>query len=367
LDAQSDRIRYFGRIAAGLAGGGADAEGISGAVFFNWSGSGFTFSFSGTGAEAELMTDLRDGALVKPESRAHIGVYLDGAPEPVHRFLLQTQRAWVALVEDLPEGAHTVRVVKLSEVGHGRAALLGLRLTGDAAASLPPLADVNTRRMEIIGDSISTGYGSDSAPDAAGFQTWEENALHTYGALAARMLQAQANIIAVSGIGIGHYYGLGTKNLMPELYTYTDKLLYDHYGSIPTKWDFASFRPDVIVVKMGSNDAQYCEHVQGITEPEKRVRREDFQSRYGEFIRQVRALNPSAEIFCLYDDRMPLRSEVAAAAESLRRQGDAKVHGWEVRDALPEEGLGADSHWSRATHARVAAELAAALRAAMGW
>ena len=63
----------------------------------------------------------------------------------------------------------------------------------------PPLP--RDRRLLFIGDSITAGYGVLCNDSAAPFTPDTESAYHTYAAVAARALNADAHVIAYSGKG----------------------------------------------------------------------------------------------------------------------------------------------------------------------
>lgn len=56
--------------------------------------------------------------------------------------------------------------------------------------------------LEVIGDSISAGYGNLAGYVPCDFGTTFEDGFMTYGAIAARMTDADVHIEAISGIGM---------------------------------------------------------------------------------------------------------------------------------------------------------------------
>ena len=354
-------VRFFGRT--------LDA-GKDGMVWFNWSGSGFEFTFRGTKVSAELMTDLRDGKVPAEKDRAQIGVYVDGQSEAVSRFLLDEEKKWYILCEGLPYGTHTVKVVKLSEVGYGRAAVSKLRVFG----TMQPIpTQAKERRIEVIGDSISCGYGnicSNASPD---FNTWEQDALKTYGAMVADYFNAECMLTAVSGTGAFHDYGMNTHNLIPELYVYTDKMCEEHYGKTAEKWDFARFVPDVILMRLGNNDVRYCECAdleESERTPEKKAERYAmFEIKYREFLELIREKNPEAKILVFWDEDAKQGKEIASAIRYLQEvKKDGRLFGLTIRPKqVEQESVGANGHWSVCTHRRTANQLIEQVKELTGW
>src|SRR5690349_19847558 len=79
-------------------------------------------------------------------------------------------------------------------------------------APLPHPPPPPTRKLEVIGHSIPCGYGNESKSEKIHFLPKDENALETYGALAAGDLNAQYLCIAWSGRKMSPNFTL------PEIY-----------------------------------------------------------------------------------------------------------------------------------------------------
>ncbi len=354
-------VRFFGRCVE---------AGRDGLVFFNWSGAGFEFRFTGSKVQAWMETDIREGDVPAPGDRAHIGVYVDGQPDAAARFLLDRKSGWYTLCDNLPFGTHTVKAVKLSEVGYGRAAVSRILVTG----TMQPIpTEAKKRRMEVIGDSISCGYGNICSNQGADFVTAEQDAMKTYGAMVAEHFGAEVHLTAVSGTGVFHDYGMNTHNLLPELYGYTDKMCQEHYGQKAEKWDFEKYVPDLILLRLGNNDARYCDgwdrEEEERTQALKEERYGQFEEKYIAFLKEVREYNPQARILVFWDRDAAVAERVQMAVAAMQeRYGDGKVCGMEiVPKQIESEGVGANGHWSVCTHRRVASQLIARVEEWMGW
>ena len=350
--ADSAHVRFFGRTAPQV---------IPGAVFFNWSGSGFEFRFQGTAAYACLLTDRRGDGIAAENDRAYIGVFVDGEPLQSARFPLDAEEKWYPLAEGLPEGRHTVRVVKQTEVGYGRAAVSAVRVMG---AGAPEPTGPKPRRLEFIGDSITCGYGNICTNKNPDFVTREENASLTYMSRLADRLDAELSCVAASGNGIFHDYGGNTVNLIPELYPYTDKMLHGHYGLPPTRWDMRANPVDMVFIKLGANDYPYCSGVylpeEERTDAALRSLREEFARRLYAFLDEVFSLRGDVPVVYLYEQDMELKPEIVGTIARFQAdRPDRRLYGVEIHPKRPQEGVGANGHWSAYTHSRVARELAA--------
>lgn len=340
--------RFFGRCAV-LPGGKQ--------TFFNWSGAGFVFHFKGTCASAYLLAGADGAMLPRQEERAYIGVFVDDMPLQTARFSLDCAADWYTLAENLPSGEHTVRVVKQTEIGYGRAAVMQLRTDG-VFLDPPPEQKL---RLEFAGDSITCGYGNICTDESPEFKTHEENFSLTFAALTAMQLKAEVSCIAASGNGFYHDYGCNTGNLIPELYRYTDRMLFGHMGLAAKKWDFAHDRCDAVIVKLGQNDWQYCAGAdltaEQRTPPLLAERRVGFQAAAEDFFLQIRSVRPNTPVILIYESCTELQAELRAAATRV-----CGIHLLRISEKQPYEGVGANGHWSVCTHARVAAELCRKLR-----
>ena len=346
---KSENVRFFGRTAR--------IESFD-AVWFNWSGSGFVFSFYGTRAVCHLYSAVNGENVPPPESRAFIGVYIDDVPYQTARFELKQNSEWITLAEELPMGRHTVYVIKETEVAYGRAAVGEISVDGELLPPPPP----PKLKLEFIGDSITCGYGnicSNASPD---FVTREENFSQTYAAISSRMLGAELSVVAASGNGFFHDYGCNSHNLIPELYTYTDKFLHEHYGMLPEEWDFSADRCDAVIVKLGANDYQYCSGAD-LSEEQRSSetlsqRKKEFCGVASDFLRQITLYRPNTPVLLVYETDTGLKNELIEAVKIA----NCGIHTLEISPKREREGVGANGHYSVCTHARVAAEVANAIK-----
>lgn len=358
----TEAVRFFGRTDAGVQ---------PGRVYFNWSGSGFSFSFTGTAAYARLHTASEgERRFPSPERQAWIGVYADGGEEAVARFSLDRPDGWYTLVQGLPAGRHTLRVVKHTECGYGRAALSALKTVGTRG---PQPTRPYARRLEFIGDSITCGYGNICTTASPAFITKEEDASRTYASFLGRLLGAEISCVCASGNGIFHDYGCGTHNLMPELYRYTDTMLAGHLGAEPTPWDFSRFVPHLIGIKLGANDSRYCDgwdlpDEAARTAALKKERRQAFSQRLLAFLDEVADKNPGVPLLYITDTDTILLDTILETLQTWKTARPRESLTSVTLDSKrPWEGEGANGHWSAATHRRAALVLEPIIRDICGW
>jgi lysophospholipase L1-like esterase len=310
---------------------------------FAWPGSAIVARFDGTG----LTVRLDDGG------QDQFDVWVDGAAQPV--LLAGAGPADYVLASGLPAGPHDVVVARRTESFFGPTQFLGF--------SGAPLVDTPgpTRLVEMVGDSITCGYGVLGAGPTCGFSAGTEAETHAWGALAAADLGAAHTAIAYSGKGVYLSYGGDPTDPLPVLF---ERTLADDAASA---WSFAAYTPDVVVVDLGTNDFS-------VGDPGT-----PFVDAYVAFVAQIRAHYPDAWILVatspMLSDSYPpgamqrtiaagyLQDAVAAAVAA----GDGRVDFVDLAEQDPADGYVCDYHPSEATQAIMAAALAARIRALTGW
>lgn len=308
----------------------------NGTHYFNWTESGFEFTFNGTGAEATFETYAS-----AEKHTAYILIYVDGK-ENGKSVMLGDSMQTVTLCSGLKKGEHTVRVVKRTNARSSYVGLIDITLLKNGTVETPPAA--KTRRIEFVGDSLTVGYGALAGGSDSEWSTETESGAVTYAALAAKALDADYNVIAISGRGLAHNISGDTDKLMPALYA---KL--DEYNNPGVDWDFGLFVPDVIVINLGTND-----HA---TSTEAEV-----TAATTEFLKTVRQKNPNAYIIFAYGNARTNKMENAIKA-GVAAVGDNKISFFAL-DRSTDTALG---HPSAAAHKITAVALEAEIRRVTGW
>jgi lysophospholipase L1-like esterase len=262
------------------------------------------------------------------------------------------------LAANLPPGRHRVVVTKRTEAVVGVLQYLGVTPHGGALAGAP---ERSTRRIEFVGDSIECGYGV-LGPDAqCRFAPSTEDATRAYPLLAAEAIGAQATVLAYSGKGVFRDYRAETGDQMPDLFS---RVLPDDATGA---WAFEAPPPDAVVVDLGTND-----FVLGDPGP-------GFRGAYIAFLTALRARYPDAYLVAASSAMLtdvpgggpgPRSAAVAAiggAVEERQAAGDRRLAFLAFDEQAASDGYGCEAHPSAATHRRMAATLAAALRRLLGW
>jgi hypothetical protein len=118
-----------------------------------------------------------------------------------------------------------------------------------------------------------------------------------------------------------------------------------------------------VVVNLGTNDFSTDQ------DPEPAA----FETAYESLLTLVRSKHPNAFILCTVapllsgTDLAKAQTSIQNVVEKLTQAGDTRVKAFTIGAIQSSEGFGCDWHPSLATHERMAGELAAVLRANLGW
>lgn len=359
----ANNISFFGRTIS-------DEQ--AGAVFFNWSGSGFEINFEGK----RLDVCLRAIETVFPPEGILwplISVFIDDIEMPIKEITINKPKQMVTLISSSVSEKHNIRVVKRTENDKGKTGVFGFILDGE----LLPHAAVKSRyRLEFIGDSITCGFGNEAKQRDDLFKTKEENGNLAYSAITAELLNAEYSSICVSGIPlcmpldpqfrlpVPGFPDLDIKQrAMEDCYEFTDRLFEEMSGKDRnfTPWDFNRFTPDAIIINLGTNDSYRIK-----ASKDKEAEERHFESRYKDFLYKVRRLNGPSPVICCTLGSMDyyLYDNILKAAEEYKREtGDGRIFCFKFCGIFPlNEGYGAQEHPSVKTHYRMGKELSQKLR-----
>jgi len=309
------------------------------APVFAWPGTAIALRFTGT-AIGVTLTD--DGSNV-------FEVVLDDK----HTVLtLQPGMKKYMLASALPAGAHELLLYRRTEPSFRETTFNGFDV---ATSAYLPGAPLPKRRLEVIGDSISAGYGNEGVHPCA-FTAATENHYLSYEAIAARAVGAELYTEAWSGLGVIRNYDGATADVMPVRY----------FRTLPERatstWDFGKFVPDAVVINLGTND-----FAKGDPGPA-------FQSAYLKFVSELRAHYPSARFFLALGPMLsaaeyPKVATYLKAVIAGRAAADDKnltLLEFGVQDPKAD-GRGCDHHPSLKTHQKMADKLQAALKTDLAW
>ena len=340
--------------AAGAAGNGTPApqapatgavrftgralEGTDGSLSFDWSGSHFTFRFEGTRCTMHAADSHRN----------YYNVFVDG--RLYGKATTEGPCREIVLAEGLPAGEHTVLVQKRTEAEQGRTTLYGVSTDGRL---LPPPA-ARKRLIEFIGDSHTCGYGTEGKSITEPFTPETENCDLAWGCLLARWFDADYTLIAHSGQGVVRNWGIREERSEVTMRERIGRTF--DMEELPA-WDFTRYRPDIVVIKLGTNDFS-------TGTPSE----EEFRSSFGAMYERLRS-GYGAEVPILYV--VPQQSD--AYYDYLRRiiaeQGDAKLHVVPHTAAIHnnDSDLGAGYHPALGGQRKMAAAVMPYIATLTGW
>jgi lysophospholipase L1-like esterase len=331
----SPALRWLGR-----------TEKVANGTRIDWPGTGFVARFSGTGATVRLTTTLASA----PADYYAVSID-DRAPTPL------TTAAGVHdydLARGLAFGEHTVTLWRRTEP-LGSSVDVGA-VTFEGGALLPP-SPTSGKRLEIVGDSISVGFGVECTSNSEGFTYATENNYGTYGAIAARALGAELVTVAWSGIGM--YRDVGgatTASGSPQMPVRYLRAVGHENASV---WDFSQYAPGAVVVHLGTND--FAQGDPGTP----------FVQAYVDFVRDVRTRYPRTRIYVAVSPmlsdakRTSLAGYLQQVLSTRAASGDANLA--ILTFATPSSTGWGCGHPNAATHEVMANVLVQTLKSDLGW
>ena len=333
------------------------------ALYCNWSCSGFSVGVKGSYLKAHILADSDQipgmpNMPTPPPDWPCVGLAIND--ELVFRQECRENDQWVTLWENEGTVEQEVRVLKLSENARGKMAFVELETDGEFYQ-----VESNKPRLEMIGDSITCGFGNEAPNNAFEFKTSEENGWITYGALAARELGYDFSMICESGISASNpEHPMFPMHAMDQIYRYTDEMYAKKYGKELVDWDFAKNHNDIVVINLGTNDSNPIRFYRDFSQIESMENW--FHKQYKAFVQQVRELNGPDTYICCTLGSMDyyLYYHIRDVVEEIKAEtGDQKICCFEyIPINMMFEGYGAAGHPSAKTHARMGKELANYIR-----
>jgi len=252
----------------------------------------------------------------------------------------------IMVVRGLQKGEHKVVLCKATESLIGYIDFKGVR-----CAKMLPYPSGDSRLIEFIGNSITSGFGNDDRYIPCHTGTWfdEHNAWYSYGPIAARELDAGWVLSSNSGIGMIHSC-CGKPYIMPEVY---ETITLEPGGAT---WDFSREIPDLVTICLGQND--------GIQDSAQMV------DGYMAFLEMLRGHYPGIPFICLSS---PMANEELQAYQKMilgtvnrlsLEKGDSLVYSFNFSKQWI---AGCDTHPTMEEDAEIANELVAFIRQTLIW
>jgi lysophospholipase L1-like esterase len=300
---------------------------------FAWPGSTIVTRFAGTSLTMEL----------DDSGQNWFSIWIDGVEQPPLEAMPGIRSYVVAT--GLADGEHDAVIARRTEALFGASQIRGF----PGSVIIPTLPPYGGRLIELVGDSITCGYGALGDGPACEFDADTESEPDAWGGLTARALDAGHVAIAYSGKGVYRNYDGGDVDTMPVLYERT-------LAEDATSWTFA-IEPDVVVVNLGTNDFAAGDPGQPFVEA------------YTAFLAQIRSHYPDAHVIVASSPMLgePNRSIARGYLEQVVDAAGARVTFLDLAEQMAADGYGCDYHPSGATHQKMADVLVPAIRAVTGW
>ena len=261
IDADNPNIQYIGRYNF------SNPKSIE----YDWPGIYICAKFEGTSCKIRLNDHENEYAVIIDNM----------APRLLHTDTSKIYTVASGLNDSVP---HSIMIQKRTEPLVGKGDFYGFIL--DKGRKLLSPDKRPERRIEFIGNSITSGYGVEGKSTDCHFSIETENACMSYASIVARALNADYHLISYSGRGVVRNYGDLNKTSvdpMPSLYDRTC------FFDSTLKWDFSKWIPQAVVINLGTNDFSTQPY------PDKNI----FQEAYLKLINRVRSLYPGVTIFCI--------------------------------------------------------------------
>jgi lysophospholipase L1-like esterase len=279
--------------------------------------------------------------------------------DPVAIFLKDGRNDLLLPSGTAPASGWVVELARRNEAWHGICGFLGLELP--KGCELLPPRPFPTRKLLVIGDSITCGEKIDRMPPefSSSYHTW--NAPRSYGMLLGRWLNAQTTLLSCGGRGLMRdWLGKSDTSTAPQFF---QRALPDDPQAV---WDHASYIPDAVVITLGTNDLSS-------SLPEM----DGFISAYMAFLDEIRKVYPKAAIILAespifgeepgsYDrvKRDFLRTCLDTVVTRRKLAGDTKVA---VGPLRKYPGTATDAHPVAFQHEQIALELLPVVKQLTGW
>jgi hypothetical protein len=326
-------------------------------------------------AASELWFEVEaDYAMFEP----WIDIVIDG--ELTQRFMLTRGRHRICVFRGMtPSEAKDVRIVRdtqaMPDDPDNYLAILSLSTDGRFC----PLPEKQLK-MEFIGDSITSGEGGCGRLGEMDWVSGCFDAYHNYARETADALNAEYNVLSQSGWGVHCAWNGNIRQALPLYYGQVCGVLQGERNrrlGAQKDWDFASWRPDLIVINLGTNDNGAFDQPDW-TDPDtgeiSSMRRnadgtlcaEDlrkFTEDGRAFLGRLRSCNKDSRIIWTYG---MLGSEMLPAIREIvngyrEQTGDRNVEVLQLPDAA-DTGFGSRQHPGRSAHRAAAAVLIGRIR-----
>lgn len=296
---------------------------------FYYTASGFSLKVHG-----QYVKLIFNSYYEEENKKAYIVIIHDGI-EDVYQLGLGEQEITI-LTQDMT----SIEVRKRSESMMSRSEIVSLETDGHF---IEVEEDHKPLNITFIGDSLTCGYGNLSNDTELPFSTAYEDGLQSFASIAAKALNAEYEMVSVSGIGL--YKSIYAHVTMPGIYEQID--IYD-----TTPYVFKGCE-DIVVLNIGTNDNTYLKY---LVEPTRLYEENMFLESYIRFIKRLHVLHPQAKIIAISQGSR--QNHVDALIEkAVKQMNESYLVHLRISDIPVEDGMGQQFHPTVLTHQRWGYEL----------
>ncbi len=273
ISPQDSGIQYYGRV----------DRSQSSEISYGWPGVHFEFNFTGTSLTLHFEND---------ENRYEI--FIDEKRYPI--LTTRADNNNYLITNDLNNSVHKVLVHRRSETNWAKSTFTGITLSNGGE-----LRDAPARRqtkIEIIGDSFITGYGTESSSINGEYEQFFQttNTMKAFSAVVGKHYKSDYIVSGFSGRGLVR----NGNNIEPDkpYGKYYDLVIPSEINtSNPVKWDHTKWKPDLIIMNFGLNDFS------GTIEP---ADSDQWKETYHKFIDTLQSRAPGVNIILCATQDWPL-------------------------------------------------------------
>lgn len=244
-----------------------------------------------------------------------------------------------------------------------------LRWTGGTFSPMPR----RSVRLEFVGDSLTSGEGVIGAREETDWVPAIFSASRTWASLTAQAMDADCRMISQSGWGVRSGWDNDPRHALPDWY---EKVCGPAAGKADLALgaqnpnDFSVWRPDAVIVNLGTNDAGAMGNPPW-TGPDGKSCKQDggpaglraFEDAALDFLRRLRQCNPGAKLVWAYGMLgEPLRPALENCVARYREEtGDREAYFLPLPAVRPET-MGSRQHPGPLCHKEAAQATAAFLK-----
>jgi hypothetical protein len=333
IKATHNAIQYIGRV---------EHNSTAGTVRYDWVGTHLRTGFMGT----------QISVLISDEGESYHNVFIDGKWVKKIKVKGNTPQR-IVLATGLKAVQHQLELQKCTEGEYGCTTVHAFILPKGASLHA---VDAPKRLIEVIGDSYTCGYGSEGSKATEPFKLETENCNKAYACLLARYFDADYVLTAHSGRGMVRNWGDSvqiSKGNMSHRYLQ----LFDHHGTTP--YDFKAYRPNLVLINLGTND--YSPIITPTVE--------QYVGAYVRLIELVRKNYGPVPVICIRPHSAGAYLSASFKVLQQRMASHKDVHFAEFMPGIitVEKDLGSNYHPNLSGQQKICMTLAPLVSAVMGW